>query len=98
MSLDSSETTTSLTHTVDFLKSFSNADRIRIALLLREHTLMSVTDLSNQLKMNRSSLSYHLVKMRHGGFLNWQWKNAEQHYFLADPAVTQMLDRLFPNP
>ncbi len=70
----------------------SNDIRIKIIYKLMENDAMSISDLSNELKIPQNTLSAHLKILNEGGYLKkgQQWRNVL--YSIQEPKLKEILE------
>ncbi len=71
---------TKINQTAELLKVIAHPARLKILLLLASQGPRNVTGIQNQLQLEQSLLSHHLIKLKDKGVLICQRKGKEMHY------------------
>ncbi|UFH56316.1 helix-turn-helix transcriptional regulator [Spirosoma sp. KNUC1025] len=87
-------TDTKIDQAAEILKIIAHPGRIRIILALAEQPSLKVSALQEQLQIEPSLLSHHLVKLKDRGLLDSKRSGKETRYFLTDSAPTQLIHLL----
>jgi len=83
-----------LSETVDILKLFADATRVRLAVLLDGNEL-SVAEITQVTQMPQSRVSTHLGKLREAGVLRDRHAGASTYYAINDEAMPDQVRRLW---
>ena len=83
-----------LSETVDILRLFADATRVRLAVLLDGNEL-SVAEITQITGMPQSRVSTHLGKLREAGVLHDRPAGASTYYALNDAAMPEQVRRLW---
>ncbi|WP_420150036.1 ArsR/SmtB family transcription factor [Spirosoma sp.] len=75
----------------ELLKTLAHPLRIRLILLLANKRSMNVSALQRRLKVDQTTLSYQLTRMRNRGLLESVRQGKEIHYSLADSALGELM-------
>ena len=75
----------------DFFRSLGHPARVRIIEALREGE-RSVRDLQNELALDSSGASQHLLVLRRQGLLDSRKKGTSVYYRVKDPRTFQLLE------
>lgn len=78
---------------VEGLKGLSHETRLTIlcSLIDGEKTVTELTKITNSLQ---TSVSQHLAKMQHAGWVKFRREGAKKHYSLANPGTLKLLEAL----
>jgi DNA-binding transcriptional ArsR family regulator len=77
----------------DFMKSFSNANRLMILCLLIEKD-MNVAEINLKVKISQSALSQHLIRMKRDGLLGSRKSRNQIYYFIKDKSAKEIINTL----
>jgi SAM-dependent methyltransferase len=83
-----------LSETIDILRLFADATRVRLAVLLDGNEL-SVAEITQITEMPQSRVSTHLGKLREAGVLRDRPSGASTYYTLNDAAMPEQARRLW---
>jgi SAM-dependent methyltransferase len=83
-----------LSETVDIMRLFADATRVRLAVLLEGNEL-SVAEITQITEMPQSRVSTHLGKLREAGVLRDRPAGASTYYALNDDAMPEQVRRLW---
>jgi transposase-like protein/DNA-binding transcriptional ArsR family regulator len=73
----------------ELLKTIAHPIRMRVILLLAHRSSLNVKSIQRALKVNRSQLTPHLIKLRDRGILFSVRHQNQRHYYLTDWALTR---------
>jgi DNA-binding transcriptional ArsR family regulator len=74
----------------EFMKSFSNANRLLILCLLVEKE-MSVAEINLQVKISQSALSQHLIRMKRDRLLGSRKVRNQIYYYIKDKNIREII-------
>lgn len=77
----------------DFMKSFSNANRLMILCLLIEKD-MNVAEINLKVRISQSALSQHLIRMKRDGLLGSRKSRNQIYYFIKDKSAKEIINAL----
>jgi DNA-binding transcriptional ArsR family regulator len=75
---------TRINQTAELLKVIAHPARLKILLLLASQGPRNVSGIQDQLHLEQSLLSHHLIKLKDKGVLTCQRKGKEMHYGVND--------------
>jgi len=75
------------------LKGISHEIRLSTLCYLSQQP-MSVNALAEAIGVSQSSISQHLSKMQHAGWIDFDRVGTSKHYRIADPELIKLLDVL----
>ena len=81
---------------VKLFKILSNSKRLQIVHILSKGKPLSVTEIADSLKMEQSTLSNHLTRMRDNKVINAEQRGMHMYYSLSDPNVSKLLKQITP--
>jgi len=84
----------SLSETIDILRLFADATRVRLAVLLDGNEL-SVAEITQITEMPQSRVSTHLGKLREAGVLRDRHDGASTYYAINDATMPEQVRRLW---
>jgi len=77
------------------LKALAHSTRLRIILLLAQQGESYVSQLQEQLNIEQSLLSRHLIKMKKNGLLTSRRLGKQMGYSLTDPGLMAIVRLIF---
>ncbi len=80
-----------LDQTAELLKVLAHPARLHIVRLLSQHGELSVSKIVNELSLEQSLTSHHLIKMNLKRLLVRRRQGKEIWYSLADPILSQVV-------
>ncbi len=80
-----------LIEAAELLKVLANPTRMHIIQLLSQHGEMNVSKIVNELNLEQSLTSHHLIKMNLKRLLVSRRQGKETWYSLADPVLTEVV-------
>jgi len=82
---------TRINQTAELLKVIAHPARLKILLLLASKGPRKVSSIQDQLQLEQSLLSHHLIKLKDKGVLICQRKGKEMHYGVNDMLLKNLL-------
>lgn len=77
------------------LKAIAHPLRIRIIQMLNENKELNVSAIYKNLNAEQSLISHHLINMRDKGILDIRRSGKNIYYFLADSAVSEVIECIY---
>lgn len=85
---------TKINQTAELLKVIAHPARLKILLLLSDKGPRNVSSLQDELQLEQSLLSHHLIKLKDKGVLICQRRGKEMHYEVDNVLLEKLIHLL----